>query len=55
MEKLALNISEAAEAIGVSKPTMVKLIHTDGFPVKKIGSRYLIPVSALIKWLENNI
>lgn len=53
MEKLALSVAEAADCIGVSKVTMYNLIHTEGFPVKKLEGRYLIPVAALKRWLEN--
>ena len=50
---LAYNLSEAAEALHVSRPTMSTLIHTKDFPVVKIGERrYLIPVDDLRKWLS---
>lgn len=53
MEKIALSVSEAAASLGVSKKTMYELIHTDGFPVKKLEGKYLIPVDGLKKWLES--
>ena len=49
---LAYNLSEAAEALHVSRPTMSNLIHTEGFPVIKVGSRYIIPIDALREWLS---
>lgn len=53
---LAYNLSEAAEALHVSRPTMSNLIHLEGFPVIKIGERrYLIPVDDLRKWLSQQV
>jgi len=35
----------------VSMSHMSNLIHTEGFPVIKVGSRYIIPIDALREWL----
>ena len=51
MEKLALNISEAAEAAGVSEPTMRQLVNLDSFPAMRIGRRWVIPVTSFNAWL----
>ena len=48
---LAYNLSEAAEAVNVSRPTMAALAKTEGFPAFRVGPRYLIPVDALNAWL----
>lgn len=53
MEKLTLSVTEAAEVIGISRPAMYNLIHSEGFPKKVVGRRILIPVKALERWLEN--
>jgi excisionase family DNA binding protein len=52
MEKIALSVAEAAEALGVSKPTVYELIHRDDFPSFKIGARQLISRSGLEAWVQ---
>lgn len=51
MQQLAYNISQAAEATGVSEPTMRKLVNTEGFPALRVGRRWLIPVESFNAWL----
>lgn len=51
MERLALNISEAAEAAGISEPTMRQLVNLETFPALRIGRRWVIPVSSFNDWL----
>lgn len=48
---LSYNLSEAAKALHVSRPTMSALAKSEGFPAFRIGSRYVIPVDALNAWL----
>lgn len=48
---LTYNLSEAAEAVNVSRPTMAALAKTEGFPAFRVGPRYLIPIDALNEWL----
>ena len=50
---LTYNLSEAAEALHVSRPTMLSLVHTDGFPAFRIGRRWIIPTDGLKRWLED--
>ena len=50
-ERIALTKEEAAEALGISRPTLDKLIKTDAtFPAFKIGKRVLISMIELNKW-----
>lgn len=57
MEKLTLTVKEAAEALGVSRLTLYKLINRDNHPIPAvyIGSgkkpRRLISRAALEKWI----
>ena len=53
MEKIALSVAEAAEALGVSKPTVYELIHRGDFPCFKIGTRQLISRSGLEAWVQD--
>ena len=50
--RLAYNLSEAARAVGVSDPTMGELVHTPGFPAFRAGKRWVIPIAALERWLD---
>lgn len=52
MEKLAFTISEAAKAAGVSRPTLYRWTHIEGFPVVRVGRITRIPVRAFERWLE---
>lgn len=51
-EKIALSVVEAAELLGVSPPTVYKLMRRADFPAFKIGTRTLISRSKLEKWVE---
>ena len=52
VERLAYRPAEAAVALGVSRPTVYQLMHRTDFPSLKIGTRTLIPVDGLKRWLE---
>lgn len=54
-ERLVLSVAEAAIELGVSRPTVYKLIKTPGFPAMRLGiGRIVIPRDALREWLNNN-
>lgn len=55
MEKLAFTISEAAQAAGVSRPTLYRWTHIQGFPVVRVGGITRIPVRAFENWLESQV
>ena len=51
--KMALNVTEAAEAIGVSRPTFYDIMRRTDFDcVVQIGRRKLISCSKLEEWLR---
>jgi len=53
MEKLALGITELAEALGIGKSAAYILCMREDFPAIKIGERrWIIPVDGLKAWLE---
>ena len=54
IEKITYNVSEAARALGVSRPKMYELTKIEGFPVLHIGSRLLIPIEPLKEWARDN-
>jgi len=51
-EKLALSVSEVAQLLGISKPTVYELIHREDFPSFQIGRRTLISRVRLAEWVE---
>lgn len=52
MEKITLNLAEAAEVLGVSRPTMHIIACQPGFPAMKIGRKWLIGAAALAEWVD---
>lgn len=51
-ERLALNVTEAAACLGVSRPTMYELLRRDDFPSFRIGTRQLISRDGLAEWVK---
>ncbi len=51
-ERLALNQAEAARAIGISRRTLARLLADGEILHRRVGSRYLIPTSALEEFLR---
>ena len=53
-ERLTLNITEAAKAIGCSRKYFYDHLLTQStFPVIRLGRKILIPVDSLRTWLAN--
>lgn len=48
--KITVSVTEAAALLGVSRPTVYKLIHRGDFPVVRVGSRTLIHRRKLEEW-----
>lgn len=51
-ERLTYDVTEAAEALGVSPRHMYDLIHREDLHTLKSGSRRLISVEALKEWVR---
>ena len=49
-EKIAVSVTEAAQLLNLSRPTVYKLIHSEGFPVMRVGTRTLIHRAKLEEW-----
>ena len=52
-EKVAYNISEVAQMLGISETSAREGARRGEIPSKKVGHRVLVPVVAFNKWLEN--
>ena len=51
--RLAFSITEAATAVGVSRPTLYQWMALPGFPVIRVGKVVRIPIRAFESWLEH--
>lgn len=49
-EKICLTVEQAAEALGLCRPTVLDLTHSQSFPSFRVGKRILIPRNALVEW-----
>ena len=52
MEKLAVNVREAAEMMGIGISNMYILVHRADFPAIRAGNRIIIPIEALREWMK---
>ena len=54
IERKTYNVPEIAKMLGISRPAAYDLIHSDGFPVIRIGERrFVIPCEAFDKWMSD--
>ena len=47
-----LSVDQLAALLGISRAGAYTYVHTDGFPLLRIGKRMLVPRDQLIAWLE---
>lgn len=50
-EPLAVGTTEAARLLGISRHTLYRLLHQEGFPAFRVGTRVLISVDGLRDWI----
>ena len=53
MDKLAYSLTETAQVLGVSRPTVYALLDQPGFPAFRVGNRRLISVEGLRDWIRS--
>lgn len=51
---LFLNANTVAKVLGVSPSSGYELLHENGFPALKIGSRIVVPKEKFIAWVEKS-
>ncbi len=52
--KVAFNLKEASQYIGVSTPTLLNIVRSGEIPSKKVGKRrWLISKAVLDNWISN--
>jgi len=52
IDRIAVNSTEAARLCGVSRPTLYRWTHMEGFPVVRLGGTVRIPVKDLEEWFR---
>lgn len=50
--KLTLSVDEAAQMLGLSRPVVMELTHSEGFPAFNVGKRILIHAHGLAQWVD---
>ena len=51
-KRICLNLEQAANAVGVSVPTMRRWLQEAAIPALRLGRRWLIPADSLQQWVE---
>jgi len=51
---LFLNAELVSKVLGVSPSSGYELMHEDGFPILRIGSRMVVPKEKFIAWVEEH-
>ena len=49
---LMLTVPDVSQVLGISLAGTYELVHSDGFPVLKIGSRIVVPKEKFIEWIN---
>ncbi len=49
-----LNVAHIKDLFGIGQRQAYELVHTEGFPILKIGTTIKIPKDNLIKWINKN-
>ncbi|MBS5781630.1 MAG: helix-turn-helix domain-containing protein [Clostridium sp.] len=55
MEKSTISVQELSAHMGISLAKAYELVKQPGFPVLRIGTRFLIPVDSFNTWLNRKI
>ncbi len=51
---LMLNVVQVAAVLGISRAGAYELVHSEGFPALKIGSRIVVSKDKLREWIDAN-
>ena len=51
---LMLNVVQVAAVLGISRAGAYELVHSEGSPALKIGSRIVVPKDKLWEWIDAN-
>ena len=51
---ITLTADHIAAVLGISRAGAYELVHSEGFPALKIGSRIVVPKDRLREWIDAN-
>ena len=51
IQRKVYNVTETAQALGISVPKAYQLCQSEGFPAVRLGARIVIPIDMLDQWL----
>lgn len=54
-KKNTLTVDELAVWLGISRPKAYELTEQVDFPVLRVGRRKLVPISALERWVDEQV
>ena len=54
-EAMALEVKEIAKTLRLSQPVVYDLLHSGKLPGFKVGKKWLVPIKALERWLDEHI
>ena len=49
-----LNVVQVAAVLGISRARAYELVHSEGLPALKIGSRVVVPKDKQREWIDAN-
>ena len=52
---VALNASQVAAVLGISRAGAYNLMRSDGFPTLYVGKRMIVPKDKLIAWMDARV
>lgn len=52
MTKILLSIAEVSEVLGLSRPTIYKLVYSKKIPSMKLGAKIMVPSIAIEKMIN---
>ena len=50
-----ISVDQLAALLGISRAGAYTYVHTDGFPLIRIGKRMLVPRDKLLSWLDAQV
>lgn len=53
--KILVGSKEAAKMLDVSLPIFYEVAATEGFPCMRVGTKILVSISGLERWVEENL
>ena len=52
---LFLNAKIVAGLLGISQSSAYELMHEDGFPTLRVGTRLVVPKDQFLRWMQSQL